>query len=64
MIALRLCTGECTPIHYQWFIYGKPVGKRAIVELNDRDVYVMSEKAVGNDEKRKNIPTLKHATGS
>lgn len=40
-------------MHYQWFLKGKPIGKRAIIELEDKDVYVMSEKATGNDEKKK-----------
>jgi hypothetical protein len=42
---------------------GKPIGKRAIVELEDRDVYIMSEKVVGSDWKKKNVATLRHATG-
>lgn len=42
VIALRLCNGKCHPIHYQWFLRGKPIGKRAIIELDDRDLYVMS----------------------
>jgi hypothetical protein len=44
-------------------VRGKPVGRRAIVELGDRDLYVMSEKAVGTDWKKKIVPTLRHATG-
>lgn len=63
VIALRLATGKCEPIHYQWFLKGVPIGKRAIVELEDRDVYIMSEKAVGSDWKKKNVATLRHATG-
>lgn len=31
VIALRLCNGLCPPIHYQWFLQGKPIGKRAII---------------------------------
>lgn len=63
VIALRLATGKCEPIQYQWFLKGKPIGKRAIVELEDRDIYIMSEKAVGSDWKKKNTATLRHATG-
>lgn len=33
VVALRLCSGKCHPLHYQWFQNGKPIGKRAIVEL-------------------------------
>jgi hypothetical protein len=32
--------------------------------LNHGDLYVMSEKAVGQDWKRKVIPTLRHAAGA
>ena len=55
--------GGSIPIHYQWFKSGKPVGKRVIVPLNGGDIYLMSEKAVGTDWKKKNIYTLRHATG-
>ncbi len=64
VVAIRLCAGKCQPLHYQWFKNGKPIGKRAIIELGDRDFYVMSDKAVGWDWKKKLIPTLRHATGS
>lgn len=61
VIAIRL--GASLPIHYQWFHQGEPVGDRAIIPLNGGDIYVMSEKAVGTDWKKKVIPTLRHATG-
>ena len=63
VIALRVCSGKCHPLHYQWFHKGNPIGKRAVIELEDRDLYVMSEKTVGTDWKKKLIPTLRHATG-
>ena len=59
-----MCNGKCYPLHYQWFLKGQPIGKRAVVELEDGDLYVMSEKAVGWDWKKKNVPTLRHATGA
>jgi hypothetical protein len=31
--------------------------------MNPGDVYIMSEKTVGTDWKKKTIPTLRHATG-
>lgn len=61
VIALRL--GATIPLHYQWFHRFKPVGKRAIIELNHGDMYMMSEKAVGFDWKRSSILTLRHAAG-
>ena len=52
-----------TPMNWQWFHQGKPIGDRIIVPLDPGDMYVMSEKAVGTDWKKKTIPTLRHATG-
>lgn len=61
VIAIRL--GGSLDMHYQWFKDGKPVGDRIVVPLNGGDIYIMSEKAVGTDWKRKKIFTLRHATG-
>lgn len=61
VIALRL--GDSMPLHYRWFIGGSPVGEVAEFTLNHGDLYVMSEKAVGTDWKRKNVYTLRHAAG-
>jgi hypothetical protein len=52
-----------TPMNWQWFYQGKPVGDRIIIPLEPGDMYVMSEKAVGTDWKKKTILTLRHATG-
>ncbi len=51
------------PLHFQWFRNGLPVGEPKLVPLNAGDIYVMSEKAVGTDWKKKDIYTLRHATG-
>jgi hypothetical protein len=61
VIAVRL--GESIPLHYQWFYESKPVGKRVVLELNHGDIYIMSEKATGNDWKKKKCLTLRHAAG-
>lgn len=61
VLAIRL--GSTLDIHYQWFKEGNPIGKRIIVPLNGGDIYVMSEKAVGTDWKKKKLFTLRHATG-
>ena len=42
-------------LKYSWYHNSKPIGKPVILELNDGDLYIMSEKATGNDWKRKNI---------
>jgi hypothetical protein len=62
VIAVRL--GAMLTLHYQWFLNRKPIGPRFKIKLNTGDVYIMSEKAVGTDWKKTNIPTLRHATGA
>jgi len=59
---LRL--GAATPLHYQWFHGGLPVGERVQLTLRHGDFYVMSEKATGFDWKKRKIPTLRHAAGA
>jgi hypothetical protein len=63
VIGIRLGCGESMPMHYQWFRESIPVGERRVIPLNSGDIYVMSEKAVGTDWKKKKIFTLRHATG-
>ena len=55
--------GATTPLHYQWFHQGSPVGNRIKLRLHHGDFYVMSEKASGWDWKRRKVPTLRHAAG-
>ncbi len=63
VIGVRL--GENSmPLHYQWFKDGNPVGDRIVLNMNGGDIYIMSEKAVGTDWKKKKVFTLRHATGS
>ncbi len=61
VIAVRL--GAKIPLHFQWYHSYNRVGKNYEIDLNPGDLYIMSEKAVGNDWKRKNIYTLRHAAG-
>jgi hypothetical protein len=63
VIGIRLGNGESIPLHYQWFKDGDAVGERIIIKLNAGDMYVMSEKAVGTDWKKRTKYTLRHATG-
>ena len=51
------------PMYWQWFHNGISIADPIIVPLEPGDMYIMSEKAVGTDWKRKKIPTLRHATG-
>lgn len=62
VIAARLGNASM-PMHYQWFYKGEPVGEQIIIPLDAGDMYIMSEKAVGTDWKKKNVYTLRHATG-
>jgi hypothetical protein len=61
VVAMRM--GESMPLYYQWFQRSKPVGERVKIDLNDGDMYVMSEVAVGFDWLKKVKPTLRHSTG-
>lgn len=61
VIAIRL--GESMNLCYQWFLNGKPLGNRIKLKLHHGDLYIMSEYATGNNWKKKNIPTLRHAAG-
>ena len=62
VIALRL--GKIIPLHFHWFMKNKPVGDLCALELNDGDMYAMSEKATGFDWKKSSKLTLRHAAGS
>lgn len=61
VIGVRL--GASLPLCYQWFRNRKPIGKRIDIDLHHGDIYIMSEKAVGTDWKKKKIATLRHAAG-
>ena len=62
VIAIRL--GASIPLRYMWFYKCNPVGEICDLVLNDGDMYVMSEKATGNDWKKRNSYTLRHAAGA
>lgn len=61
VIAARL--GSKFPLYYRWYFHGDAISDIMEFELGHGDIYVMSEKAVGTDWKKKNIPTLRHAAG-
>ena len=50
-------------LHYQWYKNSEPVGKNFRLTLFHGDIYIMGEKAVGYDWKKKSIYTLRHAAG-
>ena len=61
IIGLRV--GSSMNLHYQWYKKFKPVGNRFEVILNSGDLYVMSDKAGGQDWKKSSTLTLRHAAG-
>lgn len=61
VVAVRL--GASMPLYYRWYQNSNPVGEPIELVLNDGDMYIMSEKAVGFDWLKKKIGTLRHATG-
>ena len=63
VICLTIGGGSNYPMRWSWFINGKPCGIPIDIGLNDGDLYIMSEKAVGSDWKKRIIYTLRHAAG-
>ena len=64
VICVRL--GESFPLHYYWYENSKRVGQRiTLPTLNEGDMYIMSDKAVGYDWKlrKNNRLTLRHSAG-
>jgi hypothetical protein len=52
------------PMNWHWFLGATPIGEPFEFLLNSGDVYIMSEKATGNDWKKRSIYTLRHAAGA
>jgi alkylated DNA repair dioxygenase AlkB len=61
VIGVRL--GCSMPLAYRWYKNNKIVGSDFKYVLNNGDIYVMSEKAVGFDGKKRKIYTMRHAAG-
>ena len=62
VIGVRL--GETFPLHFKWYCSGKETPYEITIPLSGGDIYIMSEKATGNDWKRKKEKwTLRHAAG-
>jgi alkylated DNA repair dioxygenase AlkB len=62
VVAIRL--GASIPLYYQWYYKTELVGKELKLMLNHGDLYVMSQKATGQDWTKRNIYTLRHAAGA
>jgi hypothetical protein len=61
VFAVRM--GETMPLYFRWYQNSLPVGEPIQLVLNDGDMYMMSEKAVGFDWLKKITATLRHSTG-
>ena len=55
--------GESCDLKYWWYYQNKRINKRINICLEHGDMYIMNFKATGNDWKKKNLFTLRHATG-
>lgn len=55
--------GASMRLRYVWFESSKPISRPVDVVLDHGDIYIMSDKAVGYDWKKKNTPTLRHSAG-
>lgn len=62
VIGIRL--GASFDLAYCWYLNSERISSILKIKLNSGDMYVMSDKAVGNDWKKRKIPTLRHASGS
>lgn len=61
VIGVRL--GETIPIVFQWFNNHKKIGEPIVFNIQNGDIYFMTQKTTGNDWKQGKIPTLRHAAG-
>lgn len=56
--------GKTLPLCFAWFHQGERITEPKTISLHHGDVYVMSEKATGQDWKKKLVPTLRHSAGA
>jgi len=61
VLAFRI--GDSMDLRFNWFYKSKSVGETFSITLNNGDMYMMSEKAVGHDWKKRNSYTLRHSAG-
>jgi hypothetical protein len=61
VIGIRL--GSTMDLCYQWYHNSKPVGNKVTITLNHGDLYIMSDKAIGRDWKKRSQYTLRHSAG-
>jgi len=62
VIGMRI--GKNFPLHFHWFHRSNPIGLRVQLKLNNKDMYIMSSKAVGRDWRSPSKITLRHMAGA
>ncbi len=62
VVGVRLGPAQ-QPLRFQWFKQSQKQGAEHVVHLNEGDMYIMCEKAVGGDWLQKKIYTLRHGVG-
>eukprot|EP00761_Pharyngomonas_kirbyi_P014985 gb/GECH01015016.1/.p1 GENE.gb/GECH01015016.1/~~gb/GECH01015016.1/.p1 ORF type:complete len:230 (+),score=54.28 gb/GECH01015016.1/:1-690(+) len=63
-IVIGARTGKCSfPLVFQWYFKGKKHKESISLNIPPGSIYIMSQKATGNDWKKRNIYTLRHAAG-
>jgi hypothetical protein len=62
VVGVRL--GATMPLRYRWYQNSQAVGEIGHLDLEHGTIYAMSEKAVGQDWKKRLILTLRHAAGA
>lgn len=60
-VVLGLLLGCTCNITYCWYQYSAQISSPVNISLSSGDLYIMSDKAVGKDWKKKLIPTLRHS---
>jgi hypothetical protein len=63
-IVLGLRLGLSQDLTYCWYQSSNQIGEPINITLNSGDLYIMSDKAVGKDWKKRSIPTLRHGVNT
>lgn len=62
-IVMGLRLGEQFPLYFRGYYNSDPISNILQINLEGGDLYIMSDKTVGYDARRRNIYVLKHAAG-
>ena len=56
--------GETMTLRYRCYRWSKQVGDEFSIEINDNDIYIMSDKTTGYDWRKSSLYTFRHAAGN